>query len=84
MTIQQTKDIILSWLSSCTSFEQCHVLEDAINNYWMKRFEEKEGLVEVEIVKLELGEAIEKKMREIQILNSMPTAPTLERNQRDI
>lgn len=39
MNIHETKEIILVWIRSSTTSEHILILKDAINDFWMKKFE---------------------------------------------
>jgi hypothetical protein len=64
MNLQETKETILRWLSSCQTSEQCDLLIEVIDRFVYQRFE---GIVppfDLDLVKTDLKQAwIDQKLK---------------------
>lgn len=49
MTLRQTREIILTWIDSCTTSEQLDILVGVVDSYVAKRFEDDNGVTEFEL-----------------------------------
>lgn len=76
MTILQTKDVILKWIKSAETYDQCDLLLECILTFIVERFEKQVPPHELEIVKTELMDALTDQKAAI-IWANKPTEPEL-------
>jgi hypothetical protein len=62
MTLSETKGYVLKWIESCQTNEQTGLLESAIKETWIKRYEGEVPDLEFKQTQKELSDAIKERM----------------------
>lgn len=77
MTLQQTSDIILKWISSCHTSEQLDLLVPVVTSHIVTPFQNKVPELDLLLVKEDLVNAISDRQR--MIIHRQPSGvPTLD------
>lgn len=80
LTLTQVCEIILKWVKSCDTHEQCEVLKDAIVGFWLNRPEFQTDTFSLDANRhLLLGSIEERKIHLASFVNTELSIPTLDR-----